>query len=323
MSQLVLNAIPGFFDLADSAIAAGQPLTDDSMLNISRNAKFGAVRSKLIFMGFYANGNTVPTPIDPDDGYAYSRTECQFVWMIYSNRAPAPGFVPGQASPPAQSSSQAAPLYDFPGGWDINDLTGLVTLWTTYYSPGGAETINNDGIVKVYAICSRLSLTSRPGPPAPPAPIRPSPTPPTPSPPAGTQLATVSLSSQTAALGSASSPLVIFTVGSSDATFRLTATIDCNVPATQILNSEGVFAGATLTLTYGWMNSGSSAPAEIQISAMAFSDPANSDGSNGHVSVFLAAAGSTIWYYTTWTVDSALPPGSYYDLSIVLEQIPS
>ena len=89
MAELTLSAIPGFFDIDDSAIAAGQPLTDDSMLKISHNAKFGAVRSKLIFMGFYADSNTVPTPIDPDDGYAYSRGECQFVWMIYSNRAPA------------------------------------------------------------------------------------------------------------------------------------------------------------------------------------------------------------------------------------------
>ncbi|MGA2608802.1 MAG: hypothetical protein ABSH01_15265 [Terriglobia bacterium] len=159
MSQLTLSAIPGFFDLADSAIAAGQPLTDDSMLKISHNAKFGAVRSKLIFMGFYANGNTVPTPIDPDDGNAYSRAECQFVWMIYSNRSPAPGFVPGQASPPAQSSSQAGPLYNFPGGWDIDDATGLVTLRTTYF-PSGNEIVNNDGIIKVYAACLRLSLSS-------------------------------------------------------------------------------------------------------------------------------------------------------------------
>ena len=79
------------------------------MLKISHNAKFGTVRSKLIFMGFYANGNTVPTPIDPDDGYAYSRGECQFVWTIYSNRAPAPGFVPGQATPPAQANFAGRP----------------------------------------------------------------------------------------------------------------------------------------------------------------------------------------------------------------------
>jgi len=159
MSQLTLSAIPGFFDLADSAIAAGRPLTDDSMLKISHNAKFGTVRSKLIFMGFYANANTVPTPIDPDDGYAYSRPECQFVWMIYSNRAPAPGFVPGQASPPGQSSSQPGSLYNFPSGWDINDATGVVTLRTTYWQNGN-EVVNNDGILKVYAVCLRLSLSS-------------------------------------------------------------------------------------------------------------------------------------------------------------------
>jgi hypothetical protein len=159
MSQLTLSSIPGFFDLADSALAAGQPLTDDSLLKISHNAKFGTVRSKVIFMGFYANGNTVPTPIDPDDGYAYSRAECQFVWMIYSNRSPAPGFVPGQASPPAQSSSQPGPLYNFPGGWDINDATGLVSLRTTYWQNGN-EIVNNDGIIKVYAACLRLSLNS-------------------------------------------------------------------------------------------------------------------------------------------------------------------
>jgi hypothetical protein len=159
MSQLTLSAIPGFFDLADSAIAAGQPLTDDSMLKISHNAKFGAVRSKLIFMGFYADGNTIPTPIDPDDGYAYSRAECQFVWMIYSNRAPAPGFMPGQASPPALSASQPGQLYNFPGGWDVNDPTGLVSLRTTYWQNGN-EVVNSDGIIKVYAVCLRLSLNS-------------------------------------------------------------------------------------------------------------------------------------------------------------------
>jgi hypothetical protein len=158
MSQLTLSAIPGFFDLADAAIAAGQPLTDDSILKISHNAKFGTVRSKLIFMGFYANGNTVPTPVDPDDGYAYQRSECQFVWMIYSNRAPAAGFIPGQQIPPIQSSTQAGTLYNCPGGWDINDTSGAVNLRTTYWSSGGSEQITSDGIVKVYAVCLRSSI---------------------------------------------------------------------------------------------------------------------------------------------------------------------
>ena len=159
MGGLNLSAIPGFFDLDDGAIAAGQPATDDSMLKISYNAKFGAVRSKLIFMGFYANGNTVAPPIDPDDGYVYSAAECQFVWSIYSNRAPAPGFAPGQTSAPAQSTSQLGQLYNFPGGWDINDATGVVTLRTTYWQ-GGTELVTSDGIIKVYAVCLRLSLNT-------------------------------------------------------------------------------------------------------------------------------------------------------------------
>jgi hypothetical protein len=196
MSQLTLTAIPGFSDLPDSAIAAGQALTDTSMLALSHNAKFATVRGKVIFMGFYAHGNTVPTPIDPDDGYAYARAECQFVFMPYTNRAPASGFVPGQATPPAQSSSQPGPLYNWPGGWDINNQTGLVTLWTSYYW-NGRETVNNDGIIKVYAICLRESSAAAPAPGEPTAPVAPTPVEATPvtytptplgfSPPAGAE----------------------------------------------------------------------------------------------------------------------------------------
>jgi hypothetical protein len=174
MSQLVLSAIPDFSDLADASIAAGKVVTDDTMRKMSHNAKFATVRGKLIFVGFYAHGNIVPTPIDPDDGYAYSRAECQFIFMPFSNRAPASGMIPGQVVPPPQSNSQPGPLYNWPGGWDINDVTGLVTLWTSYYAHG-TETVNNDGIIKVYAVCRRSSLTSRPGPPAPPAPTPPLP----------------------------------------------------------------------------------------------------------------------------------------------------
>ena len=157
MSQLTLASTPSFFDLADSALGAGQPLTDDSLLKISHNAKFGAVRSKLIFMGFYANGNMLPTPVDPDDGYAYSRAECQFIWLIYSNRAPGAGFVPGCQLPPAQSNSQAGQLYNFPGGWDINDSTGAVTCRTTYWQSGN-EIVTSDGIMKVYAAVCRNTV---------------------------------------------------------------------------------------------------------------------------------------------------------------------
>jgi len=317
MSQLTLSATPGFFDLPDTAIAAGEPLTDDSMLKISHNAKFGTVRGKLIFMGFFANGDTVPTPIDPDDYYAYARTECEFMAMIYSNRAPAPGFVPGQALPPAQSDSQPGPLYNFPGGWAINDLTGLVTLWTTYYA-NGTETVTSDGIIKVYAICSRMSVTTRP----PGAPTAPTPAPPPPGTPApgapggGTTVGTVSLEFQAAALGSATSPVVLFTVGDCAADFTFSCAIDVIVLPAGALVSPGTLAGAMLTLVYGWTYPTPQAYSN-QISAIANSDTL---GQNTHTSAFAAAAGTTIWYYTIWTVDPEVAAESYYDLSITLKE---
>ena len=150
-----MSAIPGFFDLADSAIAGGQPLTDDSLLKISHNAKFGAVRCEVIYMGFYTSGNTVPTPTSPVDGYAYQRTECAFIPILASSRQPAAGFVPGQALFPALSPSDLGTgnLLIVPYQLDINDSTGVVTC-QVFFSGNAAQ---NQGTVKVYCIATRSS----------------------------------------------------------------------------------------------------------------------------------------------------------------------
>ncbi len=156
MSQLTLNAIPGFFDIQDAAIAGNQPLTDDSIQKISHNAKFGAVRCELIYMGFYTSGNTVPTPVSPVDGYAYLRQECAFMPVFASSRQPAAGFVPGQAQFPglAQSDLGTGSLVIVPYALDVNDSTGVVTC-QVYFSGNGAQ---NQGTVKVYALCQRSSV---------------------------------------------------------------------------------------------------------------------------------------------------------------------
>lgn len=161
MSQLTLTSVPGFSDLADAAISGNVALTDDSMQKISHNAKFGSVRLECIYMGFYGHGDTIPTPVSPVDGYAYARAECSFTWMIYSNRSRAAPYTPGQQLPPPQASGQPQNgLYNFPGGWDINDLTGVVNLRTSYYSGGGAEVVTTDGIIKVYCMAQRSSVSS-------------------------------------------------------------------------------------------------------------------------------------------------------------------
>jgi hypothetical protein len=158
MSQLTMATIPGFFDLDDSAIAGGQPLTDDSLLKISHNAKFAAVRPELIFMGFYANGNTVPPPVSAVDGYAYSITECTFIPVFAASRPPAGGFTPGQSSFPVLSSTNSGGGEIYRWQVDVNDATGVVSILVSYYVPGGTETPTTDGTVKVYCIATRASV---------------------------------------------------------------------------------------------------------------------------------------------------------------------
>lgn len=156
MAQLTMTTIPGFFDIADAAIAGGQPLTDDSILKISHNAKFGAVRTEIIYMGFYASGNTVPTPVSPVDGYAYSRQECLFIPIFASSRQPGAGFVPGQAVFPTLANSDlgSGSLISVPYVLDINDATGALTC-QVYFSGNAAQ---NQGTVKVYCIGVRSGV---------------------------------------------------------------------------------------------------------------------------------------------------------------------
>ncbi len=158
MSQLTFSAVPGFFDISDSVLAGGQPLTDDAILKISHNAKFAAVRTEILFMGFYQPGDTVPAPLSPVDGYQYSRSECMFLPILVSSRSPAAGFISGQKAFPALANADAGQgtLTIVPYQLDINDATGQLTC-QTYWSISGAE---NQGLVKVYVVATRSSVNS-------------------------------------------------------------------------------------------------------------------------------------------------------------------
>jgi hypothetical protein len=159
MSQLTFASIPGFFDLADAAIAAGQPLTDDSISKISHNSKFSAVRAEQFYMGFYTNGNVVATPVSPVDGYAYARAECLFFLIHASSQSPAAGFVLGQALFPSlapaagQGSIVGTPfqMYIQPA---MGANPGQIAV-QNYYSTSGPV---SEGTVAVYCLAQRLSV---------------------------------------------------------------------------------------------------------------------------------------------------------------------
>jgi len=158
MSQLIMTSLPGFVDIDHGLLDAHEIITDDKIVKIAQNAKFAAIRLEVIFMGFYQNGDTVPTPVSPVDGYKYGRDEVLYDICFYATRAPGVGFVSGQAEAPAIAPNQPANLY-----WqrvDVDDSTGVVSIDISYYRQGGAETITHDGMLKIYAICQRVSVNT-------------------------------------------------------------------------------------------------------------------------------------------------------------------
>jgi hypothetical protein len=158
MSQLTWSTINGYFDLDDTVLDPDQPVTDDLLKKMNHNAKAGAVRCEIIYMGFYKHGNTVGVPSSPVDGYAYSRSEITYLWTEYSNRTPAGGFTPGQATPPALNSSNGGGGYVQFFSIDINDSTGVVSISREYHVQDGGSTSTTDGTIKAWALCQRQSV---------------------------------------------------------------------------------------------------------------------------------------------------------------------
>jgi hypothetical protein len=100
----------------------------------------------------------------------------------------------------------------------------------------------------------------------------------------------------------------------------LTLAINVVVPPTETLDADGQYAGATVALIFGTSPAASGGSGEIVASGA--SGGPNTSVPNGEVVTFGAPAGTTIWYYTIWTVDPLLPAGASYELSITLAQGP-
>src|SRR6266478_2353941 len=149
-SQLQMNVQPVFLDLADSTLAANQPLTDTAIQAISRNAKFGMVRPETMFSGFYKHADLLPLAISPVDGYLYSLAELMYDFQLFSTRAPGPGFFSGMLGAPPISASQSG-SNPFWFTYDV-DPTSTLQLNIAYTD---STSVVHDGILKVYSIGQR------------------------------------------------------------------------------------------------------------------------------------------------------------------------
>lgn len=160
MAQLTYAVIPGFVDLPDSALAADQPLTDYSIVKVSNNAKFAAVRPET-FYGWYRHGETVGLSTSPVDGYVYSRSELEYEVAAWCSRSPAgDAATNGSTTKPARASTNDAGgalfLMDF---WveEKNESNPGLVHCEVHYWENGTETATNGGFVKVRTIATRLS----------------------------------------------------------------------------------------------------------------------------------------------------------------------
>ena len=166
MSQLTYSQTPGLVDIADSTFDQDMPVTDAALKQLNNNAKAAAVRCERFFMGFFTHGGVASVANfstrfrSPVDGYQYTQAEVQYDWSLFCTRTAGGGFVQGQQTAPGMSSSSSGAGNLYWQRFNVNDATGAVECYVSYKVVDGAETQTNDGILKVYAVCQRLSVNA-------------------------------------------------------------------------------------------------------------------------------------------------------------------
>lgn len=137
---LILNSQPGFADQPDASCAAEQFALGLKLAKINQNAAFGMVRAEF-FNGIYQNGDTVPLPVSPVDGYVYQQSEVTYIWAVYSSCNPSTGWITG-------------PNALWYCAWLVDQDTGLVTS-EEWYRDDANSGVSNDGFLQVFTIAQR------------------------------------------------------------------------------------------------------------------------------------------------------------------------
>jgi len=144
MPPILLTQIPGFANLPDSVFDANQTAFGAMIARVSENAEFGMVNIE-IFPDMFGNGDTVPLPVSPIDGYVYSRDELLYIWNPDLSTNKQTGWI--------ESGSGSL----FFCAWYVDQSTGQVYSleWYRNNGSGGSRTQTNDGQIHVYTIGQR------------------------------------------------------------------------------------------------------------------------------------------------------------------------
>ena len=153
---LTMAAQPTFADIPDSDMVGGQIPTVGLLQQLNNNAKFGIVATEAFWLGYYEDGNTLAPPTSPVDGYQYANHETLFipVW-VSSRKADSLTFSPGQKTwPSLAGDAWSGYIVASPYECYVNQYKSPYgQLTATMY--GGDNGVTDQGIVSMYAICSR------------------------------------------------------------------------------------------------------------------------------------------------------------------------
>lgn len=152
--SLTMNAEAEFIENDVALYGTDKPLRTDIMTNLCKSSKFAVVNFEAIYMGEFVNGDTVPAPISPVDGFTYdiAAGDVSFVfswrWTALGSRYTQPDLALGQLGPMHAS---------------IDPSNGAVSASVGYIGglgDGALTTETTHGRLAVVAICQRLgSLT--------------------------------------------------------------------------------------------------------------------------------------------------------------------
>ena len=150
---LAITEPPALLEIPFSLIGGDKPLKQELIQTLAKNSKFAAIKAEVIFMGEFTNGQQVPQPVSPEDGYLYPYAEVKFISSWRWTAAP------NAFGPPPTGTA---------GGWSqMNEMTasvsanGLVACNVTFYNHGlvdpSTPTFGGQayGRLAVFAFCER------------------------------------------------------------------------------------------------------------------------------------------------------------------------
>lgn len=149
-TNLIMAASAAYAGISGGTVATDKPFTQLLAQSLNDDAKFSVVNSEVIYLGEFYNGQTVPQPVSPADGYVYGYSECQFMfswrWTATGNSTVLvqPATTVGQLAmiQAAVNSSGVVSIHI----WYVDNVGGL------YDANGSGQT---EGRIAVFAFCQR------------------------------------------------------------------------------------------------------------------------------------------------------------------------